>query len=223
MISPYNQEHLETLVSVREHLDRLSPSQRRFLLERARPYLAFRREVAAFQAEHFSAVCTIACFQDHTSACCAREGIMAFFADVVVNGLLATPEELDALVRALDSPTDGRQCVYLADTGCLWSLKPIVCEMFLCDHAIRTVLEPSEERMARWHAFRQRERAFTWPDRPVLFDELEAFFLKAGLDSPLMYCHKSPGLRRVKARAEQGGKGPRHQAVPAGEDDHWCP
>ena len=201
MASPYNQEHLDTFASVRSHLGRLPEADRRDLLDRVRPYLNFRREVAAFQAEHFAEVCTAKCFRDRSSACCAREGIMAFFADVVVNCLLATPGELDALTDALRTSAEGSQCVYLGEAGCLWHLKPIVCEMFLCDHAVETVLEPSEKRTALWRAFRDRERRFTWPDRPVLFDELEADFLAAGLDSPLMYCHKSPGLLRVKARA----------------------
>ena len=201
MASQYNQEHLETLVAVREHVERLPGVRRQSLLDQAAPYLAFRREVEAFQAKYFSEVCTLKCFLDRTSACCAREGIMAFFADAVVNALLAAPEELDAMEQALRSPFEGPQCVYLGESGCLWRLKPIVCEMFLCDHAIETVLEPDEGLAARWRAFRERERRFTWPDRPVLFDDLEAVFLEAGLDSPLMYCHKSPGLVRVKKKA----------------------
>ena len=46
--------------------------------------------------------------------------------------------------------------------------------------------------------FKQREKAFRWPDQPVLFDDIEAVFLNAGLSSPLMYLHNSPGLLRVK-------------------------
>jgi len=206
MASPYNQEHLETLMAVRAYLERMPAYERRHLLDRAGPYLDFRREVAAFQAKHFSEVCTVKCFRDRSSACCAREGIMAFFADVVINGLLATPEELDALMQALQASVEGPQCVYLGENGCLWHLKPIVCEMFLCDHAVESVLEPNEERARRWRAFREQEKRFTWPDRPVLFDELEADFMAAGLDSPLMYCHKSPGLVRVKKKAGFRGK-----------------
>ena len=44
--------------------------------------------------------------------------------------------------------------------------------------------------------------AQTWPDRPVLFDELEKLFIKEGYDSPLMYCHKSPGLLRLKSKSK---------------------
>jgi len=42
---------------------------------------------------------------------------------------------------------------------------------------------------------------FTWPDRPVLFDDLESYFLKTGCRSPLMYLHNSPGLLRIKQKA----------------------
>jgi hypothetical protein len=45
-----------------------------------------------------------------------------------------------------------------------------------------------------------KEKQFTWPAKPILFDELEELFLQSGLQSPLMYCHLSPGLLRVKAQ-----------------------
>ena len=200
-LSRYNREHLETFRAVREHIARMRPVDRRDLLGRITPYLAFRHEVAAFQEAHFSEVCTLKCFQDRTSACCGREGIAAFFADVVVTTLLAPPEETTALMHALENTREGSQCVYLGDRGCLWRVKPVVCEMFLCNHALKTVLNPDPALKAQWEAFRNREREFTWPDRPVLFDDLEALFLERGCDSPLMYFHKGPGLLRVKEKA----------------------
>jgi hypothetical protein len=165
-----------------------------------RPFLDFRQEVASFQADTFSEVCTLRCFRDSTSACCAREGIAAFFGDVVVNCLVSKQEEIDVLVRALLGSVEGSQCVYLAQNGCLWNLKPIVCEMFLCDHAIETRLEGSPALKEKWTELRKREKRFTWPDRPVLFDDLEEIFINKGCNSPLMYLHKSPGLLRVKSR-----------------------
>lgn len=201
LLSRYNREHLETFRAVREHLARMRPENHQDLLERIQPYLGFREEVAAFQEAHFSEVCTLKCFQDRTSACCGREGIAAFFADVVVNTLLAAPEETMTLIHALEHAREGSQCVYLGDQGCLWRVKPIVCEMFLCHHAMQTVLAPDPALESQWKAFRARERQFTWPDRPVLFDDLESFFLERGCDSPLMYFHKGPGLLRVKAKA----------------------
>lgn len=200
-LSHYNQEHLETFRDVCKHLERMSHADRADLRERIKPYLAFRHEVAVFQAAHFSEVCTLKCFQDHTSACCGREGIAAFFADVVVNTLQAPEKETSALMRTLEHAREGsHQCVYLEDRGCMWRVKPIVCEMFLCEHAMRTVLDGNPALKRQWEEFRTRERRFTWPDRPVLFDDLESLFLERGCDSPLMYFHKSPGLLRVKSR-----------------------
>jgi hypothetical protein len=72
--------------------------------------------------------------------------------------------------------------------------------MFLCQHARDSVLGPDEALAAHWKGLRDRERLFTWPDRPVLFDELEKLCIEGGCDSPLMYCHKSPGLLRLKAK-----------------------
>lgn len=204
MPSRYNREHLDTFRLVRRYLAGLSRGERSRLHERVRFYLAFRSEVRRFQEDHFFRVCTIKCFQDRTSACCAREGIAAFFADVVVNTLLSPPEELETLMQVLSDPPDGPNCVYLGPSGCLWHLKPIACEMFLCDHARRSVLAGDETAAEQWEEFRARERRYTWPDRPVLFDDLESLFLDAGLQSPLMYCHKSPGLLRLKSRAGLG-------------------
>jgi len=204
MPSRYDREHLEAFRLVREQLNRLPQGEREQLLRRIEPYLEFRAEVQAFQEVRFSRICTVKCFEDGTSACCAREGIAAFFADVVINTLLSTSREIDLLEEVLSCSGEGPACVYLGPSGCLWRLKPIACEMFLCDHALRSVLDEDEAAAARWEELRAQERRFTWPDRPVLFDDLERWFMAAGLDSPLMYCHKSPGLLRVKARAGLG-------------------
>jgi hypothetical protein len=128
---------------------------------------------------------------------------------VVINLLLSSPAEIDALFLAVSHPTIGPNCVYLSREGCLWRLKPIVCEMFLCDHVKTRVLGEDPALRSRWERLRRRERLYTWPTRPVLFDELEALLRAAGLDSPLMYFHKSPGLLRLKARARGEVEGPR--------------
>jgi hypothetical protein len=72
--------------------------------------------------------------------------------------------------------------------------------MFLCDRAKAAVLEGDRNRGDRWQELLLREKQFTWPDKPILFDDLEELFLQAGLKSPLMYCHLSPGLLRIKAQ-----------------------
>ncbi|MGB5922655.1 MAG: hypothetical protein WBH36_10520 [Syntrophobacteria bacterium] len=205
-ISEYNQQQKEALLMVRQHLSGLPLSQLHRLKQRIRSYVGFRQTVASFQKTHFSDLCSEKCFTSYTSACCGREGIITFFADVVVNVLLSTQEEIDVLLDILDTDTGGLNCVYLNKTGCLWRAKPIVCEMFLCKHAKNLVLENNKALKSQWETFRQRERRYTWPTRPVLFDELEDYFIGAGFDSPLMYLHRSPGLLRLKAKHALGRK-----------------
>lgn len=199
-LSPYNQQQRDAILMVRNYLLCLPPSQLGWLKQRIRSYLKFRKVVASFQEEHFADICSQKCFTSRTSACCGREGIITFFADVVINVLLSTEHEIDKILEALEKDTGGFNCVYLNEGGCLWRCKPIVCEMFLCEHAKNSVLADNENLTSEWQVLRQRERRYTWPTRPVLFDELEDLFLRAGFDSPLMYLHKSPGLLRLKAK-----------------------
>ena len=186
-----------------QYLGRLSPSQIGKIKRWIRPYLNFRADVEEFQKRHFSEICTQKCFMNRMSACCGRVGIATFFADVVINVLLSTSDEVDTLVKALLEDPGGFSCVYLTPEGCLWRLKPIVCEMFLCKYAQESILERNEPLQTHWNNLRRRERRYTWPSRPVLFNKLEWFFIQAGFDSPLMYFHKSPGLLRVKEQALQ--------------------
>lgn len=195
----YNSDQIATFQMVRNYLEELPETRISWLREKTRPYLAFRQDVADFQARHFSGVCTRKCFTDLISACCGREGIATFFADTVINILFSSHAEIDIIIQALILDRGGYKCVYLSDSGCLWRIKPIVCEMFLCDHAKQTVLERDQDLRSAWEELRRREKEFTWPSQPILFDELETIFMEAGLDSPLMYFHKSPGLLRVKA------------------------
>ena len=199
-ISEYNQQQKDAILMVHRHLSVLPISELHWLKQRIQSYLQFREDVASFQQQHFADICSEKCFTSQTSACCGREGIATFFADVVANELLSTDKDIDKLLDGLELDTGGFNCVYLNDTGCLWRLKPIVCEMFLCDHAKNSVLGAEESLQSQWEKLRRQERLYTWPSRPVLFDELEDFFIQAGFDSPLMYLHKSPGLLRLKAQ-----------------------
>jgi hypothetical protein len=140
------------------------------------------------------------------SACCSREGIVTFFADGVINVLLSTPQETDRLATVLQKGDNGPKCVYLGSNGCLWRLKPIVCAMFLCDRAEEEVFRDRPALRRQWEAYREHKKRFTWPDRPVLFDAIEANFIAAGCTSPLMYLHNSPGLLRVKQQASRKNK-----------------
>ena len=202
--SEYNRRQREAIFAVRHYLALLPGGALLRMREEMAPYLAFRREVSRFQREHFSDLCTSKCFSSRTSACCGREGIFTFFADVVTDLLVGGDGEADRLLEALDGDRGGTECVYLAKEGCVWALKPVVCEMFLCDHAREHVLGRDAALREHWEGLRSRERRFTYPDRPVLFDSLERVFLEAGCDSPLMYCHRSPGLLRLKARHGAG-------------------
>jgi hypothetical protein len=78
--------------------------------------------------------------------------------------------------------------------------------MFLCEDARKTVFGKVLNAHAQWESLRRREKRYTWPDRPVLFDDLEDVFIQAGYDSSLMYFHNSPGLLKVKSQAMKGGK-----------------
>lgn len=198
----YNREQLQTIHAVLTCLENLSPKDRKGLEERIRTYLTFREEVDRFLEAHFSEVCTRRCYSSRESACCSREGITTFFADMVINLLVSSAGQIRRIIHALGG-RPGEKCVYLSDAGCLWNVKPVVCEMFLCKPARDTVFSARPHALEVWRDLRRRERRYTWPDRPVLFDELEAFFMERRCRSSLMYFHNSPGLLRVKANAAE--------------------
>jgi len=200
-MNSYNQEQFQTLKLVREYLDGLSPKAYENLKATLTDYLAFRNDLDHFLTRHFNDICTEQCFRSNLSACCSREGIVAFFADVLVNAVMSDNDQLDKIELVLSEPNTGFKCIFLGDEGCLWQITPIVCAMFLCDSAMEKVFEGKEELRQCWEALEEQKKRFTWPDRPVLFDDLEALFIDAGLRSPLMYLHDSPGLIRVKKQA----------------------
>ena len=199
-MNPYHREQIETYSMVHEHLAN-NPTERQRLLAEASDYLAFRNQVERFLSTHFNEICTETCYQNRLSACCSREGIVTFFADIVVNVLVSEPGEIENLISLLHKQNTGFKCIYLTDKGCLWKVKPIVCEMFLCDRARGSIFSQNLQLEREWELIETERRRFTWPDRPVLFDRLEAYFLDAGFQSPLMYLHNSPGLLRVKQKA----------------------
>ena len=200
-MNSYQKEQSDALYMVRSHLSTFSPEERQKLESEVADYLGFREEVASFLSTHFSRVCTQKCYQSRLSACCTREGIITFFADVVVNALISQGREIDLLLEVLKKPNNGFKCIYLGEKGCLWRLKPIVCEMFLCEHAKKEVFSENQQLEHKWDELKQREKLYTWPDRRVVFDTLESYFIEAGYSSSLMYLHNSPGLLRIKQRA----------------------
>jgi hypothetical protein len=200
-MSDYQFEQLEALSRVRLHLKALSRVEIEKLRVLIGDYLEFRRRADRFLGTYFGTVCDKTCYRSRLSACCSREGIITFFADVVINLLMSEEKEVDALAKVLGTENTGFKCVYLGQDGCLWRIKPIVCQMFLCEPAKARVFDKHPEAEAEWLDLERRRRHFTWPDRPVLFDVLEKYFITAGCASSLMYLHNSPGLLRLKRKA----------------------
>ena len=197
--SEYNRDQLNALSMIRNYLKQQQPQRKDEMQKMIEPYLDFRASVVTFQKDYLSDICTAKCFQGMKSACCNREGIATFFADFVVNILYSEESELDMMEKLLLIGAAGNKCVYLTNKGCLWRHKPIVCEMFLCDHAKKSLGEKGSIFRSKWDQLREEEKKYTWPDKPVLFDDLETLFIAEGIESPLMYFHKSPGLIRIKA------------------------
>jgi len=199
----YQKEQYDALLIVKDHLSSIPASERMKLKNEAKGYLLFRERVNAFLAEHFAQICTRKCYQNKLSACCSREGIITFFADVVINILVSEKNQIEPLLKTLQLPNNGYKCIYLGEQGCMWGVKPIVCEMFLCDQAINSVFNGNPLLHKEWEAIGQERKLFTWPDKLVLFDMLESVFIDAGYHSSLMYMHNSPGLLRVKKIAQR--------------------
>jgi len=201
-MNDYQKEQAESLAIVRKHLTFLSRNQKDTLIGSASEYFSFRKAVDSFLVKYFGNICNLKCYQSRLSACCGRDGIITFFADMVINALVSSEQDLDRLDAAVSLNYNSViKCIYLGNKGCLWKIKPIVCEMFLCDSAMKGVFEKYPEASLKWDQFKQQEKLFKWPDRPVLFDYLEEVFLIAGYRSPLMYLHHSPGLLRIKQQA----------------------
>lgn len=204
-MNAYQLEQMQALGIIRRHGDVLKNEEtlrtlqaKGFDLEaQLSAYLAFREDVGRFFGQWFEDICTARCYTSDLSACCAKDAILIFWGDLVVNSLLSTPAELDRLKSAIRQPAWDARCIYLAPGGCSWRIKPIVCEMFLCADAEKKVFGVHPEAKAEWVDLEAQKKAFTWPDRPVLFEILEAIYIDAGCDSSLMHMHKSPGLQRL--------------------------
>ncbi len=197
-LNAYQQEQLKALTQVRKHLMTLTPDAVRRLSSDIEPYLDFRSRLELFTKSHFGNHCTQACFESRTSACCSRDGIITFWADVVVNALCSGNERLDTMVSAINTPLRAEKCIYLGNEGCYWKIRPLVCAMFLCDPIQTNVINTDPDLSIQWDHFVDQAKSFRWPDRPVLFDQLELQFMDLGCRSPLMYINTSPGLLRIK-------------------------
>ena len=197
----YRLEQLQNQECVQAYFSRQGEEEKRLIKGWCHDYIQFREEVAAFQDRYFQGLCNAACYQAHRSACCNKDGIITFFADLVINAVESDVQELRSLMACLRQPRHDMKCVYLGPQGCRWHLKPIVCEMFLCDRAQEEVFRASAHAAMLWEGMKKRALRFRWPDRPVLFDRIESRFMAAGVRSSLMYLHNSPGLIRIKRQA----------------------
>ena len=200
VMNDYQTEQSDALQLVRAYLDAPPPAERAELHRLVAPYLRFREETDRFLAHHFDGLCTRRCYASGASACCAKDSIIVFFADLVVNALNAPADRLNGMAKALSAPNRTGKCVFLGPEGCRWTVKPIVCEMFLCDAATDAVFAEEPEAAEQWANLEARRKTFTWPDRPVLFDDLERRFLDSGIRSSLMHLNFSPGMLRLKRR-----------------------
>lgn len=200
-MNSYQQEQLDALTQVGIYYASISPAERSRLKSEIKPYLIFRRRVDQFLERHFKAYCTQSCFENRMSACCSKDGIITFWADVVINACLSDESQLSDLNEAVQKPYFTHKCVYLGPRGCLWQVRPLVCAMFLCDQVQDKVFEDKPEARKEWDDFKCLAKGYRWPDKVVLFDHIEQTCMAAGYNSPLMYLNNSPGLLRVKRKA----------------------
>ncbi len=200
-MSSYREEQRQSQAMVMQYLRNASAQERNQLRRMCADYVRFRQDVQQHQRRFLSAICTRACFRSQLSACCNKDGIITFFADLVINALYAPPQALDRLTASLGQSRNDLKCIYLEAQGCCWHIKPLVCEMFLCDRALEEMAAADPQTVEAWRQLEAQAKGFRWPDRPVLFDLIESRFLAAGLCSPLMYLHNSPGLVRIKRKA----------------------
>jgi len=206
-MNDYQREQVNALEAVRLGLAQLGNAGRRQLIDATSDYIRFRQSVDAYLNRHFKSVCTQTCYRSRTSACCSKDGIITFFADAVVNALFASEDALTRMLAVLGRPNHGHRCVYLTDDGCLGTIRPVVCAMFLCDRAMQTVFAAAPEAETEWEDLRREEKSFKWPDRQVLFDDIENVFLDLGFRSTLMHLNFSPGILRIKKLAGLDKKG----------------
>lgn len=202
-MNTYQKEQFDALTMVRNYFENQNSSRLPELESMIAGYLDFRNRVAFFLKTRFESICTEKCYQNRLSACCARDGIITFFADVVINALVSSDADLSTLKDAIIGPYKPDKCIFLTENGCTWKLKPVVCEFFLCDMAERRVFQNDMETRKQWEAFNAEKKDYTWPDRPVLFELIEKEFIMQGCRSPLMYLHNSPGLVRIRRARDQ--------------------
>jgi hypothetical protein len=200
-VGEYNRDQWITFQAVREACNSMASAEKVKLRDTFQSYLSFRRELDSYHTTYLETFCRRFCFETGLSACCGFESIITFFADHVISFLLSTDEEMEAIFDVLQQPNRSGKCVYLGKTGCIWKVRPIACAMFVCGHLKAGCIENNPELQSLWTEFQSREKEYTWPTGPVIFDDLEKVFIGFGVKSPHMHFHQSPGLLRLKAEA----------------------
>jgi hypothetical protein len=201
MNSSYQVEQLEALCLVRMHLNPCRAPSAIGCGRRSPTTWPFGAAWMTSCTANFGGVCSTTCYRSRLSACCSREGDCDLF---------RRRGHQPAALRASARPTSSsgasgrkhRPEVRLPRAGRL----PVARQTDrVPDVPVRSGQGESFRRSPRtaseWADFEQERKLFTWPDRPVLFDLLEAYFISAGCSSSLMYLHQSPGLLRVKRQA----------------------
>jgi hypothetical protein len=200
-MNEYQQEQCAALDQVTEKMESIDAFNNEKVCDEIRSYLEFRRLLDIFQDRHFRQTCTRACFDSQTSVCCSKDGIITFWADHVINAYCSDKEQINTLRKAIRQPVYPNKCIYLSTDGCLWKVRPLGCALFLCDTVQTDVFAAQPSLMEMWEHYKEKAKAYRWPDRPVLFDRLEKAFITAGCRSSLMYLNTSPGLLSVKRKA----------------------
>ena len=170
-ISEYNRDQWNSFKAIEKTCRGLPEAALAKLKESLASYLHFRKRLDSYQQQYFGSFCRTTCFDSKLSACCGFESIYTFFADQVITFLLATPEEHEALLRRLAQPNKTERCVYLGERGCAWKVSPISCAMFFCEQAKETVFSEHHPAQALWEELQRQEKAYTYPNQPVLFDD----------------------------------------------------
>jgi hypothetical protein len=197
-MNEYQTEQWDALQLAKRLLSRIGAAEIERLKGAILAYLEFRRQVDAFLAAHLGAHCTRSCYTNSRSACCSKDGIIIFWADVAINALCSDEKQLADIERAIERPFHDAKCVFLGPQGCRWQVRPLVCALFICDPAREEVFKLGKSVEDQWEALQRRAQDFRWPNKPVLFDYLETYFMALGGRSSLMYINSSPGLMRIK-------------------------
>ena len=179
----------------------MGDDEKNHLKETVKPYLQFRKELQHFSMVHLFRLCKTKCYDTGLSACCTKEGVITYFADMVVNLLHSDPAQTSRFKEHLDRPRNDTLCVYMGESGCVWKIKPIVCEMFFCDWLLEETANRNPATAVEIEKFNTLKKQFLWPDKPVLFDAIETIFLEKKLEATTMYYHLSPGLKAIKKKA----------------------